>query len=192
MFSFTWSCSLVFNKSQQWHLQKVKSTSAAATLVNQQTWITLCTVASCGIPTASIIITNHSFSTTEVIKTCTLLGTNISPPKGTFEPMIFLFSFGGICFLVPWRVLFIKKKQKNQRICNTFLHLHLNQFISPWAPMGPPFLDYILASCHCNLPQLHKNLVEGDLKKNVKDENGQKWLHYPDTNTVDGQNLGSS
>ena len=165
---------MFFNKSQQWHLQKVKSTSAAATLVNQQTWITLCTVASCGIPTASIIITNHSFSTTEVIKTCTLLGTNISPPKGTFESMIFLFSFGGICFLVPCRVL----------------HLHLNQFISPWAPMGPPFLDYILASCHCNLPQLHKNLVEGDLKKNVKDENGQKWLHYPDTNTVDGQNLG--
>ena len=25
--------------------------------------------------------------------------------KGTFEWMIFLFPFGGICFLVPWRVI---------------------------------------------------------------------------------------
>ena len=25
-------------------------------------------------------------------------------PAGTFESMIFLFPFGGICFLVPWRV----------------------------------------------------------------------------------------
>ena len=31
------------------------------------------------------------------IKKYTLLETNISPPKGTFESMIFLFPFGGTC-----------------------------------------------------------------------------------------------